>query len=157
MASTPEVLPEVRTVVPGKARASSSAVRDSPTTAARSFVPWQCGQSKVAAGRAHQRQAGTREPPGPGVGEMPSGPAHTAQRAMATLRSTPVDLLLLDLNLPDMNGLELTRALRAAGIGTDVLVVTSARDLDPATIVRKGRLQPGRVGRRGNLAPRPRP
>jgi response regulator of citrate/malate metabolism len=55
--------------------------------------------------------------------------AHTAQRAMATLRATPVDLLLLDLNLPDMNGLELTRALRAAGIGTDVLVVTSARDL----------------------------
>ena len=59
---------------PGKARASSSAVRDSPTTAARSFVPWQCGQSKVAAGRAHQRQAGMRAPPGPGRGEMPSGP-----------------------------------------------------------------------------------
>ncbi|WP_030436992.1 response regulator [Actinoplanes subtropicus] len=55
--------------------------------------------------------------------------AHTAQQAMATLRSTPVDLILLDLNLPDMNGLELTRSLRAAGIGTDVLVVTSARDL----------------------------
>jgi response regulator of citrate/malate metabolism len=55
--------------------------------------------------------------------------SHTAQQAMATLRSTPVDLILLDLNLPDMNGLELTRALRAAGIGTDVLVVTSARDL----------------------------
>jgi response regulator of citrate/malate metabolism len=55
--------------------------------------------------------------------------ARTAQRAMATLRSTAVDLVLLDLNLPDMNGLELTRALRGAGIGTDVLVVTSARDL----------------------------
>ncbi|GAB2606593.1 transcriptional regulatory protein [Paractinoplanes abujensis] len=58
-----------------------------------------------------------------------AGVAHTAQRAMATLRATPVDLVLLDLNLPDMNGLELTRALRASGIGTDVLVVTSARDL----------------------------
>lgn len=55
--------------------------------------------------------------------------AHTAQQAMATLRSTPVDLILLDLHLPDMNGLELTRSLRTAGIGTDVLVVTSARDL----------------------------
>ncbi|MBL7259444.1 response regulator [Paractinoplanes lichenicola] len=62
-----------------------------------------------------------------------AGVAHTAQRAMATLRATPVDLVLLDLHLPDMNGLELTRALRAAGIGTDVLVVTSARDL---TVVR---------------------
>jgi response regulator of citrate/malate metabolism len=55
--------------------------------------------------------------------------AQTAQRAMAALRAAEVDLMLLDLNLPDMHGLELCRALRAAGIGTDVLVVTSARDL----------------------------
>lgn len=55
--------------------------------------------------------------------------AHTAQQAMATLRTETVDLILLDLHLPDLDGLELCRALRAAGIGTDVLVVTSARDL----------------------------
>ncbi|MFD0516889.1 response regulator [Paractinoplanes durhamensis] len=58
-----------------------------------------------------------------------AGVAHTAQQAMATLRTTPVDLLLLDLNLPDMNGLDMCRSLRAAGMATDVLVVTSARDL----------------------------
>ena len=58
-----------------------------------------------------------------------AGVAHTAQRAMALLRSAGVDLILLDLNLPDMHGLELCRALRTAGIGTDVLAVTSARDL----------------------------
>jgi hypothetical protein len=62
-------------------------VRAAPTTEARSFVPWQYGQSKVAAGRAHQRQAGTRDPPGPGAAAMPSGPEQTAQRAGARQRS----------------------------------------------------------------------
>ncbi|XVV08767.1 response regulator [Actinoplanes sp. CA-131856] len=58
-----------------------------------------------------------------------SGLAHTGQQALAALRTTPVDLILLDLHLPDMFGLDLCRTLRGAGITTDVLVVTSARDL----------------------------
>jgi len=41
----------------------------------------------------------------------------------------PVDLILLDLYLPDGNGLAVCRALRAAGHATDVIVITSARDL----------------------------
>jgi response regulator of citrate/malate metabolism len=48
---------------------------------------------------------------------------------MAVLRAQPVDLVLLDLNLPDRHGLELIRAIRAAGSGADVLAVTSARDV----------------------------
>ena len=55
--------------------------------------------------------------------------AHTAREAMSALRAGPVDLVLLDLNLPDKHGLEVCRALRAAGSGTDVLAVTSARDI----------------------------
>jgi response regulator of citrate/malate metabolism len=55
--------------------------------------------------------------------------AHTAREAMAALRVHPIDLMLLDLNLPDMHGLEIARALRTAGSGTDVLAVTSARDI----------------------------
>jgi response regulator of citrate/malate metabolism len=58
------------------------------------------------------------------------GVAHSAQEAMTKLRSEPVDLVLLDLNLPDKHGLEIARALRAAGSGTDVLAVTSNRDIE---------------------------
>ena len=56
--------------------------------------------------------------------------AHTAREAMAALRVHPIDLVLLDLNLPDMHGLEIARALRTAVSGTDELAVTSARDIE---------------------------
>lgn len=60
------------------------------------------------------------------------GVAHTARDAMAALRQragTDVDLVLLDFRLPDLHGLDVCRALRAAGSSVDVLAVTSARDL----------------------------
>jgi response regulator of citrate/malate metabolism len=41
-----------------------------------------------------------------------------------------VDLILLDMNLPDGHGLGLLRKLRAAGHLSDVIAVTSARDAD---------------------------
>ncbi len=40
-----------------------------------------------------------------------------------------VDLILLDIHLPDMSGLEVMRRIRAAGSTVDVIVVTQARDL----------------------------
>ncbi|MEU4619422.1 response regulator [Actinoplanes sp. NPDC023801] len=58
-----------------------------------------------------------------------AGVALTAREAMSLLRAEPIDLVLLDLNLPDKHGLEIARALRAAGSGTDVLAVTSNRDI----------------------------
>lgn len=39
--------------------------------------------------------------------------ATSAEGALALLEASPPDLLLLDLQLPDMDGLELTRRLRA--------------------------------------------
>lgn len=54
---------------------------------------------------------------------------------MRALERTPVDLLLLDLYLPDGHGLHLLRSLRAAGHTADVIAVTSARDL---AVVREG-------------------
>ncbi|MFG3348198.1 response regulator [Streptomyces sp. NPDC048018] len=63
------------------------------------------------------------------------GVAHSRAAAVRVLDRTPVDLILLDLYLPDGHGLQLLRALRAAGHAADVIAVTSARDL---AIVREG-------------------
>jgi len=58
-----------------------------------------------------------------------AGVASSAAEAGRILAATPVDLLLLDLNLPDVHGLDFVRSLRAAGQLADVMAVTSARDL----------------------------
>ncbi|MFJ5834061.1 response regulator [Streptomyces sp. NPDC093089] len=63
------------------------------------------------------------------------GVAHSRAAAVRILDRTPVDLILLDLYLPDGHGLQLLRSLRAAGHAADVIAVTSARDL---AIVREG-------------------
>jgi len=73
------------------------------------------------------------------VGRVPGftavGTAHTGAEARRMLDRMPVDLLLLDLHLPDVHGLQLARTLRAAGYHADVIAVTSARDL---AVVREG-------------------
>lgn len=40
-----------------------------------------------------------------------------------------VDLILLDMNLPDMHGLELCRRIRTAGIDVDVIAITAVREV----------------------------
>jgi response regulator of citrate/malate metabolism len=45
-------------------------------------------------------------------------------------RSLRIDLVLLDMYLPDMHGLDVVRAMRTAGNRADVIAVTSARDLE---------------------------
>lgn len=73
------------------------------------------------------------------VGRVPgftvSGTAHTMADARRHLDHHAVDLLLLDLFLPDGHGLQLVRTLRAAGHTADIIAVTSARDL---AMVREG-------------------
>lgn len=54
---------------------------------------------------------------------------HSGAEAMRFLQREKVDLVLLDFYLPDTHGLQLCRALRAAGNPVDVIAVTSARDL----------------------------
>ncbi|NLU67068.1 response regulator [Streptomyces sp. HNM0574] len=81
------------------------------------------------AAAAHARYV-TRVP-----GFAVAGVAHSRAEAARALERTPVDLILLDLYLPDGSGLTLLRGLRAAGHTTDVFAVTSARDL---TVIREG-------------------
>jgi response regulator of citrate/malate metabolism len=58
-----------------------------------------------------------------------AGVAHRATEALELLGSRPVDLVLLDFHLPDAQGLELLRALRASTqTPVDVIAVTAARD-----------------------------
>ena len=54
----------------------------------------------------------------------------TTQSALRVLQERPIDIVLLDMNLPDRHGLDVIRAMRAAGHRADVIAVTSARDLD---------------------------
>ena len=56
-----------------------------------------------------------------------------AVRAASAVGGTGLDLVLLDMNLPDTHGLQLCRALRAAGSTVDVVAVTAVRD---AAVVR---------------------
>jgi response regulator of citrate/malate metabolism len=60
------------------------------------------------------------------------GVAHDGAEAIRKLGdvSSGIDLVLLDMYLPDMHGLEVVRAMRTAGHRADVIAVTSARDLD---------------------------
>ncbi|WP_331767305.1 response regulator [Embleya sp. NBC_00896] len=57
------------------------------------------------------------------------GVAGRGAEALRLLSTRGVDLVLLDLYLPDLHGLDLCRTMRAQGHEADVIAVTSARDL----------------------------
>ncbi len=58
------------------------------------------------------------------------GEAGTGGQALAAIEADQPDLVLLDIYLPDMSGLDVLRRVRATGSPVDVLVVTAARDVD---------------------------
>ena len=59
------------------------------------------------------------------------GVASTGAQALEAVRTTRPDLVLLDIYLPDMTGLEVLKRLREnAGSAVDVIVISAARDLD---------------------------
>lgn len=50
------------------------------------------------------------------------------QEALDALRKSPVDVLLLDLTLPDIDGFEIIRQLRARGSALPIIVLSSRTD-----------------------------
>ncbi|MEU6645901.1 response regulator [Saccharomonospora sp. NPDC046836] len=60
------------------------------------------------------------------------GAAHTGGDALHAVRELAPDLVLLDIYLPDMDGLAVLRELRnnPSTVDTDVIVITAARDVD---------------------------
>jgi len=58
------------------------------------------------------------------------GTASTGAAALAEVERLRPDLVLLDVYLPDMTGLEVLRRLRAQASRADVIVISAARDVD---------------------------
>jgi response regulator of citrate/malate metabolism len=58
------------------------------------------------------------------------GQAHTAAEARAKIEQEHPDLLILDIFLPDEDGLSLLRSLTGAGNAPDCIFITAARDLE---------------------------
>lgn len=56
------------------------------------------------------------------------GVANNGSEAIEMVASLEPDLLLLDIYMPDMSGLDVLRTIRASGAKCDVLVVSAARD-----------------------------
>jgi response regulator of citrate/malate metabolism len=59
------------------------------------------------------------------------GEAHTGRETLELVRRLQPDLVLLDIYLPDISGLDVLRALRAPDMPqVDVIAITSAKDVD---------------------------
>ena len=59
------------------------------------------------------------------------GEAGTGAEALRMIATTRPDLVLLDIYLPDMSGLEVIRTIREAGAArVDIIAITAARDVD---------------------------
>lgn len=66
------------------------------------------------------------------------GVASSGQAALADIARLRPDLVLLDVHLPDMTGIEVLRRLRGDGDDVGVLVVTAAREADTVRAAASG-------------------
>ena len=68
-----------------------------------------------------------------------AGVAHTGADALRAVRRLRPDLVLLDIYLPDMDGVSVLRALRSGGgADTDVIVISAATEVDTVRAAMRG-------------------
>jgi two-component system OmpR family response regulator len=60
---------------------------------------------------------------------FPVSTVASGRAAIAEIRNEPFDLLILDVNLPDIDGFEITRKIRADGNQVAVIFLTARDDL----------------------------
>jgi len=63
------------------------------------------------------------------AGTAGTGQSALRQLTVAAAAGTPVELVLMDMNLPDLHGLDVSRRLRAAKLDCDIIAITAMRDL----------------------------
>lgn len=66
------------------------------------------------------------------------GVAHSGTQALELIRELAPQLVLLDMYLPDMTGLDVIRRARSAGPAVDFLVLSAAREADIVTAALQG-------------------
>jgi response regulator of citrate/malate metabolism len=63
------------------------------------------------------------------AGTAPDGQSALRLLSEFAASGDPVELVLLDMNLPDLHGLDIARRMRAAGILADIIAITAVREL----------------------------
>jgi two-component system response regulator DctR len=68
-----------------------------------------------------------------------AGQAPDGETALRMLRERRVDLLILDIFMPELNGIETLKTLRARGDGVDVIVISAAQEIETVNdVIRAG-------------------
>ena len=63
------------------------------------------------------------------AGTAPDGQSALRLLSEFLASGEPVELVLLDMNLPDLHGLDIARRMRAAGILADIIAITAVREV----------------------------
>ncbi|AER67437.1 response regulator receiver and unknown domain protein [Thermovirga lienii DSM 17291] len=67
------------------------------------------------------------------------GCSNNGEKALKDLQKTPVDLVFLDIFMPEMDGLQLLKELRSREVPVDVIVISAAQEPDTINqVIRSG-------------------